>query len=133
MGRNRLSVLVVASLIASGLPLMISAQEGASPAPGGMCITPAARQRVEQCPAGAPPPSQRAGAGASAPQTHLTETKRRVEEKKQGPTGPSIEIDAATARGREAVAARALDLLRREVEVNERIISRMREGDPRGA
>ncbi|UJR80357.1 tetratricopeptide repeat protein [Sandaracinus amylolyticus] len=143
MGRNRtpgrgsrLALLAVASLIAGGLPLAVGAQEGArssSPAWGGMCMSPAARQRVDECPTGAPPPSQRAGAGASAPATHLTQTKRREEEKKQGPTGPSIEIDAATARGREAVAARALDLLNREVQTTERIIGRMRDDDPRGA
>jgi tetratricopeptide (TPR) repeat protein len=134
MGRIRLSVLVVASLIAGALPLAVGAQEvgrsGAST--GGMCIPPAARQRIEECPAGALQPARR-GAGASAPATHLDVTKRRAEEKKQGPTGPSIEIDAATARGREAVAARALDLLRREIETTERIIGRMREDDPRGA
>jgi tetratricopeptide (TPR) repeat protein len=142
MGRpNRLAVLVVASLIAGGLPLAVGAQQsstatastaGAGGA-GGACIPAAARAAVEECPAGAPPPSKRGGTGASAPATHLDVTKRRAEEKKQGPTGPSIEIDAATARGRERVAARALDLLRREIETTERIVGRMRTDDPRGA
>lgn len=131
-------------MIAGGLPLAVGAQGGgggqasartttSSSATGGVCISPASRSDVEQCPTGAPPPGRRAGAGASAPATHLQQTKRREEEKKQGPTGPSIEIDAATARGRERVAARALELLQREVQTTERIVGRMRDDDPRGA
>jgi tetratricopeptide (TPR) repeat protein len=98
-----------------------------------MCVSVAARQLVEECPSGAHAGGRREGARPSAPATHLDVAKRRTEEKKQGPSGPSIEIDAATARGREAIAARALDLLRREIETTERIIARMREDDPRGA
>lgn len=132
----RIALLAVASLIAGGLPIAVGAQQAASSGPSSsptMCISAAARADVESCPAGAPPPSQRSGSGASAPATHLTQTKRREEEKKQGPTGPSIEVDAATRRGRDQVAARAIDLLRREVTTTERIIGRMRDDDPRGA
>ncbi|MDQ3033466.1 MAG: tetratricopeptide repeat protein [Myxococcota bacterium] len=63
----------------------------------------------------------------------MTQTKRREEEKKQGPTGPSIELSAEARRGQEATAARAIELLRREVTTTERIIGRMRDDDPRGA
>ena len=132
-GRNRLSLLAAACVIAGALPLAVGAQGGgAASSGGGVCIAPSARSNVETCPSGAAV-ARRTGQGASAPATHLDVTKRREEEKKQGPTGPSIEIDAATARGREAVAARALDLLRREAELAERIVQRTREGDARGA
>lgn len=141
MGRNhspglrpaRIGILAVASLMAGGLPVFVGAQGPSSAPSGGMCISAAARSEIEACPGNAPPPARRAGAGASAPATHFSQTKRREEEKKQGPTGPGIEIDAATRRGQQQVAARAIELLRREIETTERIIGRMRDDDPRGA
>ncbi|MEC7522618.1 MAG: tetratricopeptide repeat protein [Myxococcota bacterium] len=152
MRRNRLALLVVASaLVAGGIPLAVGAQgdgeeaaanasvpEGIPSAPRGVCIRPDARQNVERCPDNAPPPSKRAGSRPtgvdSQVASHFRETKRREEETKgTGMTGPSIEIDAATARGRERMEARALNLLQREVTVLERLVGRTRAGDPRGA
>jgi tetratricopeptide (TPR) repeat protein len=156
MRRNRLALLVVASaLLAGGIPLAVGAQEEDEPsgegsstealpegiprAGSGVCITPQARQNVERCPEGAPPPSERAGArpagpNAADPASHFRETKRREEKSSgSGMTGPSIEIDAATRRNRERIQVRALQLLQREVRVLERLVGRTRAGDPRGA
>ncbi|MBX3270933.1 MAG: tetratricopeptide repeat protein [Sandaracinaceae bacterium] len=145
MRRNRLGALLIASaLVAGGIPLAVGAQEGASappagvpPAPAGVCIRPVANQNVAECPSGAPPPSKRAGAarpGAPQVASHFRETKRRQEESRGGgPTGPSIELDAASRRNRERIEVRALELLQREVQVLERLVQRTRAGDPRGA
>lgn len=154
MRRNRLALLVAASALAVGLPLAVGAQqrdseassdsgqqalpEGIPRAPAGVCIRPEARRAVEQCPDGAPPPERRAGARPVTPgaevASHFSETKRLAQESAgSGITGPSIELDAATRRNRERLETRALALLEREVQVLERLVSRMREGDPRGA
>ncbi|HJL19194.1 MAG TPA: tetratricopeptide repeat protein [Sandaracinaceae bacterium LLY-WYZ-13_1] len=155
MRRNRLALLVVASaLLAGGLPLVVGAQdddessasseeaetlpEGIPRVERGVCITPGAESNVQDCPEGAPPPSKRAGARPTGPNSdvasHFRETKRQEEESKTGGmTGPSIEIDAATRRNRERIQVRALQLLQREVRVLERLVGRTRAGDPRGA
>jgi tetratricopeptide (TPR) repeat protein len=101
-----------------------------------VCISPQANQNVENCPSGAPPPSKRAGARSgtdTSVASHFRESKRHAEESKGGPTGPSIEIDAATRRNRDRIETRAQALLQREVQVLERLVSRTREGDVRGA
>lgn len=151
MRRNRLALLVTASaLLAAGVPFAVGAQEDGESsssestlhesiprAPQGVCIRPAASKNVEDCPSGAPPPSKRAGSGPAGGDadvaSHFRETKRQAEEASDGPTGPSIEIDAATRRGRAAIEARAQGLLQREVQVLERLVGRTRAGDPRGA
>ncbi|MFK7992151.1 MAG: tetratricopeptide repeat protein [Sandaracinaceae bacterium] len=149
---NRLALLVIASaalalgVLAVGVPLDVGAQdEGATApaatipqAPDGVCITKGARQNVERCPSGAPPPGRRAGSGPGASdssvESHFRETKRRQEESKgTGPTGPSIEIDAATRMNRDRIEVRAQQLLEREVTLLERLVGRTRAGDPRGA
>lgn len=153
MRRNRLALLVAASALAVGLPLAVGAQQSDSresassdqPLPesipraaSGVCIRPAAKQTVEACPEGAPPPERRAG--ASRPVTpdanvasHFSETKRLETASEDAITGPSIELDDATRRNRERLEGRALGLLQREVQVLERLVARTRAGDPRGA
>jgi tetratricopeptide (TPR) repeat protein len=157
MRRNRLAVLLAASaLLAVGLPIAVGAQqdddddepsptsqqaqalpESIPRASAGVCIRPDARTTVEECPSGAPPPGKRAGArpvtGDSDVASHFSETKRLEQEREEGITGPSIEIDAATRRNREALQARGLQLLQREVQVLERLVGRTRAGDTRGA
>lgn len=154
MRRNRLALVVVAaSALAVGLPLAAPAQQGRGSsstssaaqslpasiprAAAGVCIRPEARQNAERCPEGAPPPSKRAGARPVSPgssvESHFTETRRLAQERGEGITGPGITIDEATRRNRAAVQARALNLLQREVQVLERLVSRTRAGDPRGA
>ncbi|MEM9193226.1 MAG: tetratricopeptide repeat protein [Myxococcota bacterium] len=120
----------------SGLALALACLAGMS-APsiaaaqgGGMCISGRATQNVEQCPSGAPQAAKRAASG-EAPRSRLRTSKRRAEEKKQGPTGPSIELDAATRRNRERVEARAWDLLQREVRVLQRLVRNTRQSDQR--
>ncbi|MDW8360890.1 MAG: tetratricopeptide repeat protein [Myxococcales bacterium] len=106
-------------------------QRAASSAPGGragMCVAPEARQAVEECPAGA---AKLKRGRAQVPTTHLQTAKRRQQEKKQGPSGPSIELDEATRRNRERVEARAWDLLQREVQVLQRLVRNTRTNDPR--
>lgn len=151
MRSDRISALVLASaLLAGALPFAVGAQggegesssgttalhEGIPRARRGVCIRPSARKNVEGCPSGAPPPSKRSGAGprgADNVASHFRETKRQQEESSDGPTGPSIEIDAAARRNREGIEVRALRLLQREVQVLERLVGRLRAGDPRGA
>ena len=158
MRRNRLALLVAASALATsalavGLPLAVGAQQSESGTPAatetqplpesipraaaGVCIRPEARQNVERCPEGAPPPERRAGARPVTPganvASHFSETKRLAQESEDGITGPSVELDPAARRNRARLESRAQGLLEREVQVLERLVSRMREGDPRGA
>ncbi|MFN9808886.1 MAG: tetratricopeptide repeat protein [Deltaproteobacteria bacterium] len=132
MGRKQLTILLVASMFAGALPLAVGAQNGGGDS-GGQCIQPVARQTVEACPSGAPPPDRRSG--AASPASHLT-TRAREEAQpaKQQQTAPGVELSAAERRGRAAAGQqRALDLLRREIETTERIVGRLRAGDVRGA
>ncbi len=128
MSRKQLTILLVASLFAGALPLMVGAQQT-----GDACIQPAARQAVEACPTGAPPPESRAGAGG--PASHLTTNAREeAAPTKQEPTRPGVALTNEDRMGRApAGQARALDLLRREIETTERIVGRLRAGDVRGA
>jgi tetratricopeptide (TPR) repeat protein len=128
--QNRLAFLVFFSLLAGGLPLTIGAQDGGRAA-GGMCVANDVRQRVAECPAGGAPAARARGEGSVAP--HLAVVARPEQEKKQGPRGPSIEIDRQDAAGRERTAARALELLQREIEIARRIADRARPEDPQGA
>ncbi len=131
MGHRRIATLVVTSLIAGGLPFLVGAQETGA---GAMCVSASARETVEACPSGAPPPSSRAGAHPSTTAaSHLTETKRLETEKAAPTTGPSVQIDIRSEALQHSVEVRALDLLQQEVTTTERIVDRMRGGDPRGA
>ncbi|MGF1469689.1 MAG: tetratricopeptide repeat protein [Sandaracinaceae bacterium] len=146
MRRQRLILLAAASLCAGGIPLLAGAQNetasselppGIPTAPSGVCIAPAAQSNVESCPTDAPPPDSRAGVqavSAANPESHFRETRRdRPEPTTAGPTGPSIDIDVATRQNRETIEVRELQLLQREVTVLERLVNRLRDGDPRGA
>jgi tetratricopeptide (TPR) repeat protein len=133
---NRIAGLV-ALVSALALPGMASAQaggqaqRGASQArPANVCITATATSTIESCPANAPQMSKRGG-GASAPASRLQTAERRAHEAKQGPSGPSIELDAATRRNRERVQTRAWGLLQREVRVLQRLVRNTRTSDPR--
>jgi tetratricopeptide (TPR) repeat protein len=96
---------------------------------GGMCISAEATRNVEQCPANAPRLSGKIR--SNAPNSRLVATERRAHEKKQGPTGPSIELDAASRRNRERTQARAWNLLQREVNVLNRLVRNTRAEDAR--
>jgi tetratricopeptide (TPR) repeat protein len=140
MNRKRLSLLLLGALFGGGLPLAVGAQTGtatatASPADtGAACVSNEARSTVETCPSGAPAPNARAGA---APASHLIAAPARTgaEASGTGATRPGIEVDIAREAGigSGTGAPRAWELLQREITTNERIIGRMRDGDPRGA
>lgn len=135
MGHRRIAMLLVASLVGGGLPILVGAQTtGASSGSGGMCISQTAQTAANACPSGAPPPSQRAGAPTgSAPSSHLQQATKHEETKHEQQTGPSVTIDVRSEALQQHVEARALDLLNQEVTTSERIVGRMRAGDPRGA
>jgi len=99
-----------------------------------MCTSAAAQTAANACPSGAPPPSGRAGAPSSAaPSSHLQQATKHEEAKAPAQTGPSITIDVRSDALQQHVEARALDLLQQEVTTSERIVGRIRAGDPRGA
>ncbi len=112
---------------ALGFALPLHAQSGnqqiasRSSSGGGQCIPASARQAVDQCPGGTPnrgrPPR-----GATPRSRLRTAARAKASAKKMGPTGPSVQIDAATARGRQKIRARAWQLLQREVRVLKRLV-----------
>ncbi|MCA9601202.1 MAG: tetratricopeptide repeat protein, partial [Myxococcales bacterium] len=67
----------------------------------------------------------------SAPVSKLDTIDRKKDDKKSGPTGPSIELDAAARRNREAIKAREFSLLTREVALLRRLSDRTPVKDPR--
>ena len=130
MRRISVSVVVAASTLAIALPVFVGAQgrsqrnasQSSEPASGPACIAAGVPAAVTACPSGAPQGAKKA-ASSAAPVSRLRESKRRVEEKKQGgPQGPSIEIDVATLRNRENLQVRAKQLLEREIEITKRLI-----------
>jgi len=107
------------------------AQEGQRNASssGGQCITQQARTNIAECPEGARQMTKRARQ-ADAPLSRLRTAERQQDETKQQQRGPSIEIDAATARGRERVQARAAQLLEREIRILKRLVQNTRSNNP---
>jgi tetratricopeptide (TPR) repeat protein len=63
----------------------------------------------------------------------LQQATKHEETKAQQQTGPSVTIDVRSVALQQHVEARALDLLNQEITTSERIVGRMRAGDPRGA
>lgn len=135
-------MLLVASVIGGGLPLLVGAQAtgtaatttSASSGSGAVCISAAAQSTANACPSGAPAPSARAGAPTgAAPSSHLQQATKHEEAKAPQQTGPSVTIDVRSEALQQHVEARALDLLQQEITTTERIVTRMRAGDPRGA
>ncbi len=134
----RVAILAASSMVLAVVPALVGAQQAEqqpqrnASAPSNVCITPSARQEVEQCPAGAPQAAKGGRPGTNAPRSRLREAERRQEKAKNtGPTGPSIELDAATRRNRERVEARAWNLLQREVTVLQRLVRNTRTNDSR--
>ena len=126
------AVAVSVSLVPMGADAQRGAQRNASqqrPA-AGVCISPEAQRTVGECPSNAPTAIKGQPTG-SRPRSRLRTSKRRQEKAKQGPTGPSIELDAATRRNRDQVQARAWDLLQREVQVLTRLVRNTRTTDSR--
>jgi tetratricopeptide (TPR) repeat protein len=126
-------------MVAGTVPVLVGAQDAgnaaqaraaaSAPAAGGECIPADVPRALSECPSGAPRPA--AKRGTSAPSSHLSTSKRRVEEKKQGPTGPTYEVSVQQAMNRENARIRQEQLLRREIEITERIVRNTRTQDPR--
>ncbi len=139
--RTRVSTLVALSVLLAAVPVIVVAQDGAHDQPaqrnassppssdeGAACIPQTVDQGLTHCPANAP--HMHSGGVPSAPAAHLQDTKRRTHAKKQGPTGPSIQIDAATRRNQAHVQARSWALLKREVTVLQRLVRNTSRNNP---
>ena len=140
MHKTRLLGLVLLSFAAGMVPVLVGAQQGqgggrpsAAAAPdanGGVCIASSIAPRLSQCPSATPAERTGTKAGPAAPSSHLQASKRRQEEKKQGPRGPGFEVDPAVARNREHLQARSEQLLRDEIRLTERLVHNTRQDDP---
>ena len=131
----RVQFLTLAIAAAWLVPVTGHAQDSSmteSTSSGGVCITPRAQQAVTECPSSASAAQRRAAAGGGmAPVSRLRTAAPEKQAKQQtGPTGPSIEIDAATRRGRESVQARAEQLLQREIRILNRLVQNTRQNNP---
>lgn len=110
------------------LPPSKSADD-AGPAAGGMCIAPGTPKQISECPSNM---GKATGKISGAPESRLRESKRKVEQPKGAKKmGPSIELDVATLRNKEQVEEKAESLLRREIQVTQRLIKNTRTNDPR--
>ncbi len=101
-----------------------------------MCVAPNAKAELNQCPEGA----QQLRRGNNAPmartvqgsaRSHFRASERREEERRQGPRGPSIELDTASRMNRRNVQARAWNLIRSEVRLLKRMVGNYRKNDPK--
>ncbi|MBX3245699.1 MAG: tetratricopeptide repeat protein [Myxococcales bacterium] len=124
MKRTFSTTLALASLLTlAGVASSAEAQGG------GQCITPRAASTVNECPTGGPPAARRQK--GTAPRSQLrTAAPQKQAEAAQGPTGPGFEIDQSTARGRQRVQARQQQLLAREVQILNRLVSNTRQNNP---
>lgn len=106
----------------------LSSEPAASGA-GGMCIAPNVPRTISECPANLGKAKSKI---AGAPDSKLRQSKRKVEQPKGAKAmGPSIELDVATLRNKEKVEEKAESLLRKEIQVIERLIKNTRTNDPR--
>ncbi|MBW2378123.1 MAG: tetratricopeptide repeat protein [Deltaproteobacteria bacterium] len=80
------------------------------------------------CPAGARKAAAKEGGNAPVSRMKAAEPKKA---KKQGPTGPSLQIDLSTRLGREQTRARAENLLEREIAILQRLVKNSADDDPR--
>lgn len=104
----------------------------AAGAPGPMCIEGNLEQTLEECPSNVPSRTKGARPGAiDRPTSRLRTATREKEETKRGPSGPSIELDAATRRNRDRIEARAAGLLAREVRTLQRLVRNTNANNPR--
>ena len=111
-----------------------SAQDDAernAAAAAGMCIPSQAEQRVTTCPSNAPARTNRSTPATEAPTSRLRAAVPEQEESNAAETrrGPSIELDLAAAANRRSTEQRAWQLLRRELQLVNRIIGRLDRSD----
>ena len=121
----------VAGLLFGALVVVMGAEAAAEQAPmsgAGVCIPKSTEQQIAGCPAGAR--KQSAKEGGNVPVSRFEEAKRKHRAVK-GPTGPSLQIDLSTALGREKTRARTETLLKREIQILERLVRNSSADDPR--
>ncbi len=122
---------VASFLFGSLVVVMGGGQAAAEQAPmslDAVCIPEATEQAIAACPAGAR--KQSAKEGGNVPVSRFHEAKRK-QTTKQGPTGPSLQIDMSTRLGREQTRARTEALLTREIQILERLVKNSAADDPR--
>jgi len=99
-----------------------------STAAADVCIPETTAEAIAACPAGARKQSAKEGGNVPASRFEEAERKRK---KSEGPTGPSLQIDMSTRLGREQTRARTEALLKREIQILERLVKNTAADDPR--
>ena len=120
-----------AGLLCGLLAVVMGGEAAAEQAPmstAPMCIPADTERAIVACPAGAR--KEVAKEGGNAPVSRLTAAQPK-KAKKQGPTGPSLQIDLSTRLGREQTRARAENLLEREIAILQRLVKNSADDDPR--
>ncbi len=121
----------VVSFLFGSLVVVMGGEAAAEQAPMGVapvCIPETTEQAIAACPAGARKQAAKEGGNIPVSRFHEAERKRT---KKQGPTGPSLQIDMSTRLGREQTRARTESLLKREIQILERLVKNSADDDPR--
>jgi hypothetical protein len=120
-----------ASLLCGLLAVVMGGEAAAEQAPmstAPMCIPESTERAIAACPAGARKEAAKEGGNAPVSRMKATEPKKA---KKQGPTGPSLQIDLSTRLGRDQTRARAENLLEREIAILQRLVKNSADDDPR--
>ncbi|MGB5810591.1 MAG: tetratricopeptide repeat protein [Polyangiales bacterium] len=113
------------------LAIVIGGEAAAEQAPmsaAAVCIPETTEQAIAACPDGAR--KQAAKEAGNIPASRFKETERK-KTSNQGPTGPSLQIDMSTRLGREQTRGRTESLLKREVQILERLVKNTAADDPR--
>jgi tetratricopeptide (TPR) repeat protein len=120
-----------ASLLCGLLAVVMGGEAAAEQAPmstAPMCIPADTERAIAACPAGARKEVAKEGGTAPVSRMKAAQPKKA---KKQGPTGPSLQIDLSTRLGREQTRARAENLLEREISILQRLVKNSADDDPR--
>ena len=120
-----------ASLLCGLLAVVMGGEASAEQAPmstAPMCIPESTERAIVACPEGAQKAAAKEGGNAPVSRMKATQPKK---DPKQGPTGPSLEIDLSTRLGRDATRARAENLLEREIAILQRLVKNSAADDPR--
>ena len=104
-------------------------KKAASVASGSQCVQSSTVKPLLVCPSGVPKGSGKMS--GKSPQSRLRTANLERKNKKTGPTGPSIELDAAARRNKAQIRARAWGLLQKEVQVLERLVQNTPKNEPR--
>ncbi len=96
----------------------------AGPATGGVCIDNAITTRVNAC--GNLQGLKLGDRRKNAPASHLSTSKREKADTKREKAGPGFEADVSLTTGRQRVQAREEALLRRELQLLDRLVTNMR-------